>query len=312
MAWKTPIFERLKMDILKQIQRKWNFTEDLIEIKKGGQKSVYKSKISQFGEVAVKVCPTCSARIRREVEIVSRLQLSQVARILDVGHFGGDHDGYTVIIEEYISGGSLQDYLEAHRRCSTDEMINLLGFLLETIKQLEESKVVHRDIKPDNIIRLLDGSYKLIDFGIARDLQNISLTATSDGSPFTPGYAAPELFGSNAKARIDSRTDLYSAGVVAYVMIAGENPFIKSNASIFDICLNTATMPTPMLEGSSEYDTSMFKFIRSLMAKQQFKRPPTAKDAFEWFCRIRDERATMIAEEDENARNEEKMGDFLE
>ena len=300
------------MGILEQIQAKWDFTEDLTEVKRGGQKSVYQSTISQFGKVAVKVCPNCSERIVREIQIACRLQMPQIAKILDVAHFSDNGTNYIVIIEEFIEGGSLQDHLDHNHSCSVDEMINLLSFLLETIKMLEENKVVHRDIKPDNIIRLGDGNYKLIEFGIARDLQDVSLTATSDCSPFTPGYAAPELFRANAKSRIDSRADLYSAGVVAYVMITGGNPFVHSNASFIEVCMNTATMPTPTISESKEYDAPMFKFIRSLMAREQFKRPPTANDAFDWFCKIRDERSAMILEEEENMKAEKKMGDFLE
>ena len=71
-------------------------------------------------------------------------------------------------------------------------------------------------------------------------------------------------------------------------------------------------MPTPLLKESNEYDISMFKFIRSLMSREQFKRPPSAKDAFEWFCKIRNRRLEMISEEEENAKVEEQMGDFLE
>ena len=303
---------RESMDILEQIKAKWDFTTDLTAIKKGGQKSVYKSTVSDWGEVAVKVCTSCSERIVREIQIIQRLQTEKIARILDIDYFKSNGEEYIVIIEEFIPGGSLQDYLTGNGKCSVNEMIDLLDFLLETIKMLEENQIVHRDIKPDNIIRCENGSYKLIDFGIARDLKDVSLTATSDWSPFTPGYAAPELFGSNAKARIDSRTDLYSIGVVAYVMIKGSNPFLKPNASIFEVCVSTATMQTPLLNESNEYDIPMFKFVRSLMSREQFKRPPSAKDAFEWFCKIRNQRLEMISEEEENAKVEEQMGDFLE
>lgn len=313
MARKATVYEvRESMDIIEQIKTKWNFTTGLTPIKTGGQKSVFRSSTNEWGEVAVKICSSCSERIVREIQIIQRLQTEKIARILDIDYFNFNSEEYIVIIEEFIPGGSLQDYLTSNVKCSVDEMIDLLGFLLETIKMLEENQIVHRDIKPDNIICCKEGGYKLIDFGIARDLNDVSLTATSDCSPFTPGYAAPELFGANAKARIDSRTDLYSIGVVAYVMMTGSNPFIKPNASIVEVCVSTATMPTPLLKESHEYDIPMFKFIRSLMSRAQFKRPPSAKDAFEWFCKIRNRRFEMISEEEENAKVEEQMGDFLE
>jgi len=299
------------MDIKKILQH-WPDLKNIQKLASGGQKIVYKAYSKEKGAVVVKLISGSSERGLREIQIVKEHNIPQAPKILDYADFSNTEETCLVLLEEFVDGHSLQDTLDRNQTFSIEQVISLLDFLLGTIAQLEAIKIIHRDIKPANILLSNNNEYKLIDFGIARDLKAASLTATSDSSPCTPGYAAPELFSQNAKSKITSKVDLFSAGVVSYVMLTGKNPYIRQGATIFDIAMTTTTIPTPMLTFSKNYDEELFKFIRLLMSKQAFKRPPSAAVAYSWFKTISTNRKNAVSAEKEEQMQEKIMGDFLE
>jgi serine/threonine-protein kinase len=165
--------------------------------------------------------------------------------------------------------------------------VRLLETLLRIVVQLEDLKIVHRDIKPDNIICGVNGEYYLIDFGIARQLNKPSLTMTAAAvGPHTPGYGAPELF-QYSKNEIDSRADLFSIGVVLFQAVTGEHPFITGDEmGINEIWYRTKTVLPKDIAIDGDTNRQFLYFIQTLMQKHPSRRPPSAKKALEWFYSV--------------------------
>ena len=151
---------------------------------------------------------------------------------------------------------------------------------------MEENRILHRDINPNNIILGQDGEIYLIDFGLAKNLNGSSLTVTAAAhGPFTPGYAPHEQF-SNMKLAQDVRTDLFQIGITIYEGCNGKNPFVKPNETPFQIMSRTMTMVPPSLVLAGDTQGMFAQFVNMLMAKNQSQRPDTAKDAMRYLSAI--------------------------
>jgi len=252
------------------------------KLKEAGQKVVYKAVSDKFGLVAVKVIkPNQNTdRIFREIDIVQSKTDITTSKIYKHDTFTCDEIEYLYIIEEFIDGENLRDYLERLGTIPFDEVCKFLQTMVNTIEILEHSSIVHRDIKPENIMRTTDGKFILIDFGIARDLSKTSLTATSSPrGPATTIYAPIEQI-DNEKKSIDSRTDLYSVCLVAYEMICGSNPFV-------DGCQNELQVIRKIDKGVFKYledkhFDEMLEFIHTNMNRHKTRRSNSAKEAKEW------------------------------
>ena len=254
-----------------------------VVLKEAGQKVVYKAISDEFGTVAVKVIkPNQNTdRIFREIDIIQNKPDIKTSKIHKYDTLICDDIEYLYIIEEFINGGNLRDYLEELGTIPFEEVCKFLQTMLDTINILEKSSIVHRDIKPENIMRTADGEFILIDFGIARDLSKTSLTATSSPrGPATTIYAPIEQI-DNDKKSIDSRTDLYSVCLVAYEMICGSNPFV-------DGCQNELQVIRKIDKGvfkylEDKYFDEMLEFIHTNMNRHKTRRSNSAKEAKEWF-----------------------------
>ncbi|PKL77514.1 MAG: serine/threonine protein kinase [Firmicutes bacterium HGW-Firmicutes-4] len=253
--------------------------------KDSGQKQVFLVNYGLYTNVILKVVKPGNARVEREIEIITENNIVNVPKILEVINYQDDDPDlcFLLIFEEYIDGSDLRSFLE-QRKLSSQEGLKLLRDLLEITVQLENLKIVHRDIKPDNIILSNSGDFYLIDFGIARSLNATSLTFTEVAhGPHTPGYGPPELI-NYKKSEIDSRTDLYSIGVVAYEALAGKHPYISGNESdLPEIWYATQTVLPQDFFIEGDCENQLISFIQILMDKYVTRRPPTAKKALEWF-----------------------------
>lgn len=264
-----------------------NATE-IFEIKTGGQKTVFRATDNDYGTVVVKIMlPDGSGdRLNREIDIVLSNDFPNVPKIYNHGIFDIDENQCVFIIEQYIEGFDLRALLSKNGRLTIEETIGLIEGLLETVTALEMCGVVHRDIKPENILCSTDGKYWLLDFGIARDLRQLSLTDTaSHFGPHTAGYAAPEQF-RNMKKKIDARADLFSIGVVAYEALTGNHPFAAGARDYLDILRRTEAFHISPLVIKDDTNGELSKFIHLLMEKYPSRRPPSAKMAKDWFDRI--------------------------
>jgi len=163
------------------------------------------------------------ARFRHEAQAVGRLTHPRIAAIYDYG----EDENLAYIVMELVHGRSLYDHLQNNAKFDLPEVGEIIRQLLDGLGYAHAQGVVHRDIKPSNLLINDDGRIKISDFGIAH-IDNSSLTQVGEimGSP---GYMSPEQFTGDEP---DSRTDLYSVGVIAYELLAGRKPFTGSNVEI--------------------------------------------------------------------------------
>ena len=161
-------------------------------------------------------------RFRNESKAVAVLSHPNIVRVYDVS-FG---DAIQYIVMEYVEGITLKNYITQQGVVDPREALYFITQLLRALKHAHDKGIVHRDIKPQNILLVSDGTIKVTDFGIARISENATRTMT-DGAIGSVHYISPE----QAKgSHTDSRTDLYAAGVILYEMMTGKLPFQSDNA----------------------------------------------------------------------------------
>ena len=273
------------------LERAFPKLSNIRELKAGGQKAVYQAYNEDFRDVVLKtvIREGTDPRIQREIDIVRNNAFPNVPSIYESGEFESGNRSFVYIIEQRVSGTDLRTELQGQSEVSLSSVLTFMGSLLNTLARLEEQNIVHRDIKPDNILHDADDNYWLIDFGIARDLDGTSLTATeANFGPHTAGYAAPEQF-RNLKRQIDSRADLFSLGVVAYEMLHGENPFIAGANHVIDVYVKSESFTEDPLNIDGDVNSELSGFIQTLMQKNYTYRPPTAKIALSWFEEVAEE-----------------------
>lgn len=261
---------------------------ECIRIGKGGQKTVYKA--TKNGSVyALKIIANPSdARIKQEIKILSNLQCPNIPHVYESGTITDDVTGDEVLfmIEEYIDGLSLRNILQTQKIIGITLGCIILETLLNIECKLEENKIIHRDIKPDNIMIDHNSEVYLIDFGIAKITSAESLTMTSQAhGPCTPLYAPQEL-AENIRKQQDVRTDLYQIGVSIYESFAGTNPFKPINPSE-DVWENITTIVPPQIAIPGDTKGLLMRYLSMLMAKNQSQRPNSAKQALQYFNSIK-------------------------
>ncbi|WP_251319295.1 serine/threonine protein kinase [Flintibacter muris] len=272
--------------IMDELVKKFPSLNILKKFPESGQKEVYLVQLDSYGMAILKIVKEMNERIRREIDIVNQNNLPGVPKIKEISSIEFDGNEYFYLFEEYIEGETLTNRLRKGAIPLTDSL-KLFESLLIVVEKLESLNIVHRDIKPDNIICSDDGSFHLIDFGIARNLNLPSLTYTAAVvGPHTPGYGAPELFQYD-KASINSKADLFSVGVVVYQAIFGKHPFITGKEmDINEIWYQTVTVTPENYLIPGDRDSQLMGLIQTLMQKQVSKRPPSAKKALEWFYTV--------------------------
>jgi serine/threonine-protein kinase len=160
-------------------------------------------------------------RFRREVRAVARLNHPHIVQVYDFGTEGG----LAYIVMEYIEGRELKDCFDAKEPFDLKTTLRLMIELLDALQLAHEAGVIHRDVKPANVMIDARGHVKLTDFGVARVTQGDGDEgeATRAGAVIgTPSYMSPEQIQGQP---IDARTDIFSAGVVLYQLLTGRKPF---------------------------------------------------------------------------------------
>lgn len=262
--------------------------ENCEQISKGGQKKVY--KVSKHGKLyAFKILHDCNdVRVLQEIDILQKIDIKGVPKIFETGELlDDDGDVLLYILEEYICENSLRKRVKEKNLMSLKEAYNLVSELLEIEVKLEELGIIHRDIKPDNILVNENGEIYLIDFGVAKVIGNSSLTSINDPyAPHTPGYAPSEQV-MNDRMQINSRTDLYQIGVTLYELIRGFNPFVQNSRDVQEVHYRTERLNPERIEIIGDTLGLFSEFIAMLMAKKQSQRPDTAKKALQYLNAIR-------------------------
>ena len=161
-------------------------------------------------------------RFRNESKAVAVLSHPNIVKVFDVS-FG---DAIQYIVMEYVEGITLKNYITQQGVVDQREALYFITQILRALKHAHDKGIVHRDIKPQNILLISDGTIKVTDFGIARISENATRTMT-DGAIGSVHYISPE----QAKGSLtDLRTDLYATGVILYEMLTGKLPFQSDNA----------------------------------------------------------------------------------
>lgn len=199
--------------------------EILYKYKESGQRKVYRINHNIYGECILKIGKCLSSnsmeRMKRETEILRSIDSESFPRNYD---FKYNENGEFLIIEEYIKSRPLQEVIDIFKG-NEKKSFSFLLEIVDGLDKLWKMRVVHRDLKPENILVKDNIKPVIIDLGIARVLDEKSLTLTiQPNGPCTPIYASPEQW-ENDKESIDMRTDFYSIGIIVAEMILGEHPF---------------------------------------------------------------------------------------
>jgi eukaryotic-like serine/threonine-protein kinase len=210
-------------------------------------------------------------RFRREIEIAAQLQHPHILPLLD----SGSDDGHLFFVMPLVEGRSLPDRL-AQGPLPQQEALRLLAEVCDALTHAHSRGVVHRDIKPDNI--LLSGYHALItDFGIAKavafsaDAQRLTATGIAVG---TPAYMSPEQ--ASGQVDVDQRSDIYSAGVVAYEMLAGRPPFMGTAQKV--IAAHIVETPAPLSTYRHDVSPEIEQVIMRCLEKHPQNRWNTAEE----------------------------------
>lgn len=194
---------------------------------RGGMGWVYKAHQTALDRVValkllppdVAAAPAFAERFQREARALARLNHPNIVAVYDFGQAGP----YFYLVMEFVDGANLRQ-LERTHRLSPEEAFSLVPRLCDALQYAHEEGVVHRDVKPENILIDTRGRLKIVDFGIAKLVggkNDLALTGTWHAVG-TPSYMAPEQF--ETPGRVDHRADIYALGVVFYEMLTGELP----------------------------------------------------------------------------------------
>jgi len=273
----------------------------IVPLGSGGMGQVYLAQDMTLGRnVAVKVLPTDFTRdkdrVRRfqqEARAASALNHPNIITIHEIGQFDGRH----FIATEFIDGETLRQRIAesqvhvagdkdtSRKTLKVHDILNIAIQTADALAAAHEAGVVHRDIKPENImVRHRDGYVKVLDFGLAKLTDTASVDAeaptrnqiqTSAGMVMgTVSYMSPEQVRGE---QVDSRTDIWSLGVVLYEMVAGCSPFGRSTSSEV-IALILEREPEPLVRYAREVPSELERIVSKALTKEKEERYQTAKD----------------------------------
>jgi eukaryotic-like serine/threonine-protein kinase len=251
------------------------------EIKKvlgaGGMGMVYKAHDKELGEtVAVKTLrpefmeadASALDRFRSEIRLARRISHRNVVRTHDIGEV----DGLYYITMEFVEGSSLKDLIVSRGRLPAAAVVSIGKQLCRALEVAHEAGVIHRDIKPQNMVVEADGTLKVMDFGIAR-LQTRSDGHTQAGMVVgTPEYMSPEQLRGD---ELDGRSDLYSAGCVLYESLTGRVPLTADTPATL-IGKVLSEVPTAPRASVAQVSPLLSDAIMQALEKDREKRPRTA------------------------------------
>jgi eukaryotic-like serine/threonine-protein kinase len=212
------------------------------------------------------------ARFLREYQIVGKIKSPHVAKIFNYGF--SDNSAY--ILMEYLPGGDVREYFSS-RMVDQGRILAIFRQVLMALADIHAAGVVHRDLKPHNIMFRGDGSIALVDFGIAKILGDPGMT--QQGTLLgTPTYMSPEAI---AGGVVGPRSDLYGAGIMLYQMLAKTAPFQGSSAQ--EIMVQHVSAPVPPLPRSQDDFQAL---VDILLAKDPASRPASAEETLKFIDRL--------------------------
>ena len=263
------------------------------ELGKGGVGKVYKALDTEIKEkVALKLIkPEIAAdkktieRFRNELKFARKIRHKNVCQMYDLNRKGETH----YITMEYVPGEDLKSFMKRSKQLSIPTAVSLTKQVCEGLAEAHQLGVVHRDMKPQNIMIDREGNAHIMDFGIARMMSASELT--EEGAVIgTPDYMSPEqVDGKEA----DQRADLYSLGVIVYEMVTGQVPFKGDSAMSVALKHKTEAPPSPR-ELNAQVPESLSRLILKCVEKDKEQRYQRAEDVLSDLVNIEKEIAGEI------------------
>ncbi|MFC1806545.1 serine/threonine-protein kinase, partial [Planctomycetota bacterium] len=250
--------------------------EILGRLGQGGMGTVYKARqVSMNRVVALKVLPPKLAkdksfvqRFIREAQSAASLQHPNIVQGIDVGVA----DGYYYFAMEFVDGSTVKDLITRQGRVDERRALEIARDVARALEHAHKRGIIHRDIKPDNVMLTAEGEVKLADLGLARrveDAGSVTLEGTALGTPY---YMAPEQV--RGQPDVDTRADIYALGASLYHMVTGTVPYDGANATA--IITKHVTDPAPSARTANpETSRACDELIARMMAKDRDDRPQT-------------------------------------
>jgi hypothetical protein len=248
------------------------------EIGRGGMAVVYRATDRRLQRpVAIKILPpelaydpAIRTRFTREAQTSAQLSHAHIVPIFDVG----EREGIAYFVMALIKGGSLATLLAREPRQPVDEVRRLLCEIADALEYAHVRGVIHRDIKPDNILLDSDsGRAMVVDFGIARAMEAGARLTVTGNAVGTPTYMSPEQ--AMGERDVDGRSDLYSLGVLAYQMLTGRVPFTAGNSMAL-LLKHVSEPPRPIAELRPDVPRNLQDVIERALLKEPDDRWPSA------------------------------------
>jgi serine/threonine protein kinase len=259
--------------------------ELLARLGHGGMGTVYKARhlrLKRF--VAVKVIsqqrlpdPQAVARFHREMEAVGRLTHPNIVQATDAGEAGGQH----FLAMEFVEGPNLAQLVRSGGSLSVPDACEIVRQAAAGLEHAHEHGLVHRDVKPSNLMLANDGTVKVLDLGLARLLDSPGDEAEATGSEQilgSPDFMAPEQ--AQDSRQVDARTDLYSLGCTLYFLLTGRPPFAEPDydTRLKKVMAHVREQPTPIQSVRPDLQSSLSDLLARLLAKAPCDRPRSAAD----------------------------------
>jgi hypothetical protein len=249
----------------------------------GGMGVVYRARHAMMKRpVAIKLLPAeaaeekAIARFEREVQLTSQLSHPNTVVIHD---YGRTHEGIFYYVMELIQGATLDRVVAGSGPMPCGRVVRILEMVAGALGEAHEHGLVHRDVKPANILLGPRGGEpdvaKVLDFGLVRTMRMQARVTNADIALGTPQFMSPEAM--KTPDSVDGRSDLYSLGAVAYYLLSGQHVF--EGQSAIEICgHHMHTPPRPLSELVPGIDPDLEKLILACLAKAPAERPQSARD----------------------------------
>jgi serine/threonine-protein kinase len=262
----------------------------------GGMGKVWRARnLATGANVAVKVLRPKSQddehavdRFRYEARLGAMLAHRNITRVFDLLE---EADGSLVLVMELLQGETLRDYLKRVEKLPTREAVAIMVAVLSGLQHAHEHGVVHRDLKPTNVLLHVDSDGtmlpKLLDFGIAKAKDSSIETQTGE-TLGTPSYMSPEQV---RAIDLDGRSDLFSCASVLYELIAGTNPFTASSPSA-----TLANVLEQDVDPDPRIDPRVWLEMKRSLSKPAYQRHATAKDFADALCKAVGETETALVQ----------------
>lgn len=249
--------------------------EIIDKVGSGGMADVYKAKCHRLNRyVAIKILKSeysndksFVAKFRAEAQSVAGLSHPNIVNVYDVG----EDNGLYYIVMELVEGITLKKFIERKGRLEVKEAVGIAIQIAQGMEAAHDAHIIHRDIKPQNIIISRDGKVKVTDFGIAKAATSNTLTSNAMGSVH---YLSPEQARGGYS---DERSDIYSLGVTLYEMLCGKVPFAGDN-TVSVALLHIQGEAVPVREMNPDIPVSVDKIVQKCMQKKPERRYLSASE----------------------------------